>query len=462
MKNDFPKQRNKKDAGRINLGVKAFIPLFVFLSSYLGAGLLAMSKGLDAPFTLVPKECALILGLAAILCIGGKFHTVNQRIDIFSRAAGEETVILMALIFLLAGTFASVAKATGSDVSVVNLGLTYIPHKYIGAGIFAISSVIALSVGTSNGTVAAIAPIALGLASEAGLNPAMAMAAVVGGAMFGDNLSVISDTTIAATRGCGAKMSDKFKMNFFIAFPAAAITFVIYAVMGKAPSGAVQVYSYSVIKILPYAAVLVGAISGINVILVLLGGTILAGLVGIGTGALTIVTFCQAVAAGVTSMSGLVIVTLMIRGLSGIAQEYGGIDWLISKITKNVKSRKGAEYAIAALCTVSDACVGINTIGVLLSIPLAVPIARKHNISPRRVASLVDIFTASIQGLLPHAGQILLACTISGLPPFSIITKNYYQVILAVCTLATIQFGLLRTKEEKEGVPLYRDAEVAD
>ena len=439
----------------VNLGPKAFIPLFTFLFSYLGAGLIAMYMDIPKPFTMLPKECALILGFAAILFVGRKHHTLDYRIEIFSKAAGESTVVLMALIFLLAGTFASVAKASGSDISVVNLGLTVIPHQYIIAGVFAISALIALSIGTSNGTVAAIAPIALGLCAEANLDTAMAMAAVVGGAMFGDNLSVISDTTIAATRGCGAKMSDKFKMNFFIALPAAIITFIIYAILGKGAAGSGEVYSYSLIKVFPYVAVLVAAIVGVNVIIVLLGGTILAGIVGIATNSITFIEFFQAIANGVNSMAGLVIVTLMIRGLSGIAQEYGGIDWLIGKITKNVKTRKGAEYAIAGMCTVADACVGINTIGVLISVPLAVPIARKHNIAPMRVASLVDVFTAGIQGLLPHAGQILLACTLANISPFAIITKNFYQVLLLICMLITVQFGLGKTKEEKAGINMY-------
>lgn len=449
--------KEEKDQ-KINLKFRAFIPLFTFLGSYLGVGLYAMYKGYEKPFSYLPKECALLLGLLSLVFLAYKSQTLDHKIEVFTKAAGEDTVILMALIFILAGTFASVAKATECDLSVVNLGLSIIPPQFLCSGIFAISAVIALAVGTSNGTVAAIAPIALGFVAKAGLSPALAMAAVVGGAMFGDNLSVISDTTIAATRGCGAKMSDKFKMNFFIALPAAIITCLVYAFTGRASVGAhVVVGTYSFIKIVPYFAVLVSALIGINVIIVLFGGTVLVGIVGIVTGSLTLTGFFQAIGNGVLSMAGLVIVTIMIRGLSGIAQYYGGIDWLLGKITKNIKTRKGAEYAIATMCTVADACVGINTIGVLISVPLAVPLAKKFNISKQRVASLVDIFTAGIQGLLPHAGQILLACTLSGISPFAIISKNYYQVLLIVCSLVTIQFGLLKTKEEKNNIPIYED-----
>ena len=448
---------NEKDKalGKQNLGAAAFIPLLTFLFIYLGAGLFFTFNGTETPFKQIPRDAALVMGVVVTFFFIGK-HSLDYKIEVFSKAAGDTGVMLMNLIFIFSGAFAGVAKAMGGADSAVNLGLTLVPQQFIFAGIFIISAILATAMGTSMGTIAAVGPIAMGLAEKAAISPAIAIAAVVGGAMFGDNLSVISDTTIAATRGCGCEMSDKFKMNGLIALPAAILAIVGYSMVGTT-SSLEGPYPYSLLKIVPYIVVLVTAVMGFNVVAVLLGGTFFAGAIGLATGSLTLVTFCKAIASGMAGMFDLVIISMLIKGMAGLAKEYGGIEWLLSVLSKNVKSRKGAEYSISALVSVVDAALANNTIAIIIACPLVMPIAQQHNIAPKRVASLLDIWSCVIQGIIPHGGQILLACTLSGMSPFAVIGAGYYPILLAICTIVTIQFGLLKTKEEKEGINIYAD-----
>lgn len=438
-------------------GPKAFLPLIVFLSIYVGAGLIFTALGTENPFKQIPREAAIVFGIVTALIMGK--DKLDYKVEIFTQAAGDSGVLLMCLIFLFSGAFAGVAKAMGGVDSTVNLGLTYIPKQFIFSGVFVISAFIATAMGTSMGTIAAIGPVAMGFAAKAGISPAIAIASVVGGAMFGDNLSIISDTTIAATRGAGCNMRDKFKMNGLIALPAAIAAIIMYAMVGS--SGELtEVYPFEIIKIVPYIVVMVSAIAGVNVLVVLLGGTFLAGLIGIFTGSLDFITFCRAIGDGMTGMFSIVIVALLIRGMTGIVKEYGGIDWLIGKLTSKIKGRRGAEYGISALSGLIDASLGNNTIAIIITAPLAKEIAKKHNIAPKRVASLMDIWSCVIQGIIPHGGQILLACTLSSMSPLAVIGAGYYPLALAIFTTITIQFGLLKTKEEKEGISCYAEDEV--
>ncbi|MDR7871538.1 MAG: Na+/H+ antiporter NhaC family protein [Tissierellaceae bacterium] len=445
-------KNNQAGLEKKNYGGLAFLPLLVFLGVYLGAGILFTIMGTEEPFKQVPRETALIVGLIVALFMGKQ--SLDEKVEIFSSSAGDSGVILMCLIFLLAGAFASVAKAMGGVESTVNLGLTIIPQQFILSGVFIISLFIATAMGTSMGTIAAIGPIAIGISETTNLNPAIAIAAVVGGAMFGDNLSIISDTTIAATRGVGAEMKDKFRMNLLIALPAAIVSIIIYGIAGTAGSLEGD-YPFQLIKVLPYVVVLISAIVGVNVIVVLLGGTIFAGIIGLVTGSLNIIGFSKAVASGMAGMSGLVITSLLIRGLSGIVNEYGGIDWLMTKILSRIKSRRGAEYGISALVSLIDAALANNTIAIILSAPLALEIGKKYNIARKRLASLLDIFSCVVQGFVPQGGQILLAMELAKRSPLEVIKFNYYPFLLAVFAIITIQFGLLRTKEEKEGIDQY-------
>lgn len=439
-----------------NYGLLAFMPLFVFLFIYLGSGMLFTFMGVDSPFKQIPREAALVVAVIVALCMGKE--KLDYKVDIFAKNAGDPGVTLMSLIFLLSGAFAGTAKAMGGVDATVNLGLSLCPLQFIFAGIFGISALIATAMGTSMGTIAAIGPIAIGIAEKANISSAIAIAAVMGGAMFGDNLSIISDTTIAATRGAGCKMNDKFKMNFIIALPAAILAMILYSFVGV--EGTLEGnFEYEFIKIFPYFAVMVTAVMGVNVIVVLLGGTIISGIIGMGTGTLNIITFAQAVTSGMSGMFSLVIIAMLIRGLTGIVKEYGGIDWLINILQRRIKSRKGGEYGIAAIVGLIDASLANNTISIIIAAPLTKTIAKLYNIAPKRVASLLDIFSCVVQGIIPHGGQMLLCCTLTGLSPFAVLGANYYQYALGLAAIITIQFGLLRTKEEKEGIKLYSDEE---
>ena len=441
-------------------GILAFLPLFIFLFIYLGAGILFTYLGKDSPFKQIPREAALVVGVITALIMGK--DKLDYKVDIFAKNAGDPGVTLMSLIFLLSGAFAGTAKAMGGVDATVNLGLSLCPLQFIFAGIFAISALIATAMGTSMGTIAAIGPIAIGIAEKADISSAMAIAAVMGGAMFGDNLSIISDTTIAATRGAGCKMNEKFKMNFLIALPAALVAMLLYSLIGV--NGTLEGnFEYSFINIFPYFAVMLTAIMGVNVIVVLLSGTIISGIIGVFIGTLNIVTFAQAVTNGMSGMFSLVIIAMLIRGLTGIVKEYGGIDWLINILHRRIKSRKGGEYGISAIVGLIDASLANNTIAIIIAAPLTKTIAKIYNIAPKRVASLLDIFSCVVQGIIPHGGQMLLCCTLTGLSPFTVLSANYYQYALGIAAIITIQFGLLKTKEEKEGIPLYtEDSEVAE
>lgn len=421
-----------------NYGGWAFIPLLVFLGIYLGAGIFYDIKGFAEPFKQIPRLTALFVGIAIALIMGNQ--SFEEKMDIFTSEAGEKNILLMCVIFLLAGGFAGVAKEMGGVESTVNLGLTFIPKQFIIAGVFIISSFIALAMGTSMGTIAAIGPIAVGLADKADLPIALAIGAVVGGAMFGDNLSIISDTTIAATRSLGVKMRDKFLMNFLIALPAALISIIIYSLLGTSGSLAGP-FPYDLVKVIPYLGVLIAALAGVNVLVVLISGMLLAGIIGLATGSLTIVSFAQSVGNGASGMQVLVVIALLIRGLTGLVKEHGGIDWLVNTLSKNIKTRKGAEYGISALVALVDGALANNTVAIMVTAPLAKRISTLYKIDNKKVASLLDIFSCVMQGIIPHGGQLLLAGTIAGISPILIIKNLYYPLTLCIIALMSIQLN---------------------
>lgn len=446
-----------EDSKKYDYRFLAFIPLILFLAIYLGGGLLFTVIGIEKPFGQIPREAALIFALTTAILMGK--GTLDFKMDVFAKSAGESGNLLMCAIFLSAGAFAGVAKAMGGVDATVHLGLSLIPIKFIFVGVFIISAFIATAMGTSMGTIAAIGPIALGLSEKANISSSIAIAAVLCGAIFGDNLSIISDTTIAATRGAGCKMNEKFKMNLLIALPAAVLTMVVYSVIGV--SGTLdQKFSYDLIKIIPYIIVIVAAVLGFNVIIILLSGIFISGIIGFFTGSLTFISFTQAIQNGMSGMFSLVIIALLLRGITGLVKNMGGLDWLISKLTSNIKSRKGAEYGIAALISLIDAALANNTISILLAAPLTRNIAKEYNIAPKRIASLLDIFSCIVQGIIPHGGQMLLCIAIVGgtVSPISIIGYSYYLLFLVLASIITIQFGLLRTKDEKNGIKLYSDS----
>lgn len=299
------------------------------------------------------------------------------------------------------------------------------------------------------GTVAALAPIGIGIAEQTGLPMALAMATVISGAMFGDNLSMISDTTIAAVRTQQTKMSDKFKVNFFIILPGVLATIIIIYFLSAGTSiDTLGDYSYDLVKVLPYIAVLVTALIGVDVLIVLFGGTILAGMIGLADGSFTFTEFIQAVSQGIISMEDLAIVAILIGGMIGIIQHNGGIQWLLNFVTSKIKSKKGAEFGIAGLVSVTDLATANNTISIIVTGPLAKDIADEYDIDPRKSASLLDIFASCFQGLVPYGGQILVASGLAAISPLSILPYSIYPVMLGICGIIAILTGFPRFKKK--------------
>ena len=432
------------------------MPLISFLAVYLGSGLLfaALGYGPDS-FKQVPRTFGLVVALLVAMCMGGKERNLEYRMDTFCKGMANDGTMIMVAVFLLAGGFSQVCTDIGARTSTANLGLTLVPSQFLLGGIFLISAFVATAMGTSMGTISAIGPIAVAVAEGANLNMALAIGAVLGGAMFGDNLSMISDTTIAATRGCGCEMRDKFKMNGAIAAVSAILAIIAFTVASSSAPLSGD-FPYQIILSVPYVFVLVFALTGVNVFILLLGGIIVAGLIGfVAVPDYGFVQFAKSVNSGMGGMYEISMVSILMRGCGKVAEELGGVDWMVKKMTAGVKSRKGAEYMTAGMVSVFDLCLANNTIAIMMAAPLVRPMAAEYNIAPKRMASLLDIFSCIVQGIIPHGGQVLLCMTLTGLSPFPIIGANFYCWVLTVVSILTIQFGLGRTKEEKEGIPMY-------
>lgn len=417
----------------------ALIPFVVFVAIYLGSGVILQSRGVEMAFYQFPAPVAAFCGIVvAFLLLKG---SINEKFDTFVKGCGNPDIIIMCTIYLLAGAFAAVSKSMGGVDSTVNLGLTYIPAQYIVAGLFLISCFISLSTGTSVGSIVAVAPIAVGLAQKAGLSLPLTLAAVLGGSMFGDNLSVISDTTIAATRTQGCEMRDKFRVNIFIAAPAAIITLVLLFILGKPEViPAMQTYDYNIIKVLPYIFVLVLSLAGVNVFAVLTGGVILSGIIGLAYGNLTILTFSQGVFTGFKDMIDIFLLSMLTGGLAAMVTEAGGIQFLLDKIQKMIKGRKSAEAGIAALVALTDAAVANNTVAIIINGPIAKRMCQKYKVDPRRSASLLDTFSCIMQGLIPYGAQmlILLSFAKGAVTPFQVLPLVWYIHLLIISAVVSI------------------------
>lgn len=369
---------------------------------------------------------------------------ISDKFSVFARGAGSEGVLTMLLIFALSGAFSSVATAMGGRDAVVNLGLSLVPVPFLVAGCFLIAMLMSTACGTSMGTIAAITPIAVGVGQKAGLDLIILLGAVVGGAMFGDNLSMISDTTIAAARGQGVEMKDKFRLNFLIALPAAVITLVLLCIFGRPESVATMGdLTYTLVKVIPYLLVLVMALIGMDVMLVMTVGIGVAGLVGIMTSAFTLNDFAQGIWTGITDMDQSFYLAVLIGGLAEIVKEQGGIAWLVSKMQKVMKSNKSAQLSIGGLVGLADAAITNNTVAIIVANPIAKDVSREYNIDPRRTASLLDLFSCVVQGIIPHGGQTLLACTLAAAygvtaTPISVIPYLWYPMLLGVFGVISI------------------------
>ena len=422
----------------------ALIPLLLFVLLFLGVGIIS------GDFTTMPLNVAITITVIVALLMNRK-ETFAKKVEVFTKGAGHSNIILMMLIFILAGAFSTTAEKMGGVSSTVNLGLSLIPQNLIIVGLFIICMFVSISMGTSVGTVAAIAPVGFGFAQATDVPAALAMATVVGGAMFGDNLSMISDTTIAAVRTQKTKMSDKFKVNFKIVLPGAIITIIILFFLTNGISiDHTKNYDYNLIKVIPYLLVLILALVGINVIIVLIGGTVLAGIIGLIDGSFGWNGLLNAISKGIIGMEDIAMIALLIGGLVGIIQHNGGIDWLLNFVRSKVKSKRGAELGIASLVSAADISTANNTISIIMAGPLAKNIADEYDFDPRKSASILDIFGGCFQGLLPYSPQVISAAGVAGISPFLMLQYSIYPILLGVCGLVAIILRVPRLNQSSK------------
>jgi Na+/H+ antiporter NhaC len=405
----------------------------VFVLFYLVTSIIA------GDFYKIPITVAfLVSSCYAIIISGGK--PLMQRINTYSRGAATEQMMLMIWIFILAGAFAYSAKMMGSIDATVNLTLSLLSPQMLLAGMFLAACFISLSIGTSVGTIAALVPIAAGVANETGTNVAMMTAIIVGGSFFGDNLSFISDTTIMATQTQGCRLSDKFRVNSFIVAPAALAILIVYLIMGQGVSAPAHVASVEWVKVIPYLTVLISAIIGMNVMGVLMMGLLLTGIIGILTGAFDIYGWFGAMGEGILSMGELIIVTMMAGGMLELIREQGGIDFLIRLLTRRVNNKRGAELSIAVLVTLVDICTANNTVAILTVGGISKQIGDRYGVDNKKCASILDTFSCMVQGVIPYGAQLLIAAGLASLNPVSILPYLYYPLALGIVALLSILF----------------------
>lgn len=437
-------RENTENTGR-QLGGLAFLPLLVFLVLYIGSGMTFTLMGFPKPFSYLPRHVALLAGTLVALYLWRK-GPIDEKLKVFCTGMGDSGVMMIVLIYLLAGGFQGAAAAIGGKTSVVNFCLQFIPPSLLIPGVFLMCCFISTAIGTSMGTIAAMAPVAIGVAQGAGLNLAAVCAAVICGSYFGDNLSMISDTTIAAAEGCGSRMQDKFRMNFAIALPAALVSLVLYYLVSGQVVGSIQVGEYNFLQVLPYLFVLVLALRGINVALVLLGGILMTGIIGLSQGTVDIFTWARGLGSGMEDMFSISIVAILVSGIIALVRYYGGVEWMVQKITKHIHGRKGAEYGIGLLSGILSAAMVNNTIAIIVTCPIARVVGAKYSIAPKRLASLVDIFACSFLCVMPHDGGMLIVTQLAGTSPLDVMKYCYYIFALLIATCITIQFGTHENK----------------
>ncbi|MCR5131068.1 MAG: Na+/H+ antiporter NhaC family protein [Prevotella sp.] len=414
-------------------GLLALSPLMVFVVLYLVTSIIV------GDFYKVPITVAFMLSSIYAIAISGGFP-LTKRIQTYSRGASTQNMMFMLWIFVMAGAFANAAKTMGSIDATVNLTLMLLPSDMILAGIFLATCFISLSVGTSVGTIVALAPIAAGVAQQTDISVALMTAVVVGGSFFGDNLSFISDTTVVATQTQGCKMSDKFRVNAFIVVPAAIVIMIVYLVMGQGVSSPTQVADFQLVKVLPYLVVLICAIFGMNVMAVLTLGIILTGVIGIANGSYDLFGWFSSMGDGILSMGELIIITMMAGGLLEIIREQGGIDYIIQHMTNHVNGKRGAEFSIGALVALVDLCTANNTVAIITVGPIAKQIGDRYGVDNRKCASILDTFSCAMQGVLPYGAQLLMAAGLTQLNPVEIIPYLYYPLAIGVAALFAIVF----------------------
>ena len=419
----------------VNGKASALLPIGVFLVIFLGSGIVFQD------FNAMPAIVAFLIALFAAFLQNRKV-SFDEKIRIIAEGLGEENIITMSLIFLCAGGFSGAVSAAGGVDSAVSLGLSLIPAHFAVAGLFIIACFISVSMGTSMGTIAALASIAAGIGEKTGFSLAVCIAAVVCGAMFGDNLSMISDTTIAAVKTQGCEMKDKFKANFLIVLPAAVLTVVFFWFITRGVSYEIEgSLDYNFLEVLPYIVVLVGALIGINVFLVLVSGIVISLAVGVGTGNILLSEMFTVVGEGVVSMYDITVISIIVACIVSLVRANGGIHFILNLIRRRIRGKKGAQAGIAALALTVDLCTANNTVAIVMAGPIAKEISDEFGVDPKRSASLLDMFTSVGQGLIPYGAQLLSAAALTGLTPYDMIPYLVYPMLMAVCGIAAIVFS---------------------
>lgn len=413
--------------------VWALLPIGIYLLLFLGSGFIT------GDFYAMPAIVAFLIALM-IATMQDKKTSFEEKIRIMANSVGDENVITMCLIFLCAGAFSGAVSASGGAASAVNFGLSIIPSNLAVVGLFVIGCFISVSMGTSMGTIAALAPIAVGISDNTGFSLAICMGAVLCGAMFGDNLSMISDTTIAAVKTQGCEMKDKFKENFFIVLPAAIISIALFFFLTKdltyvTNSGEL---SYSLIQIVPYLVVLIGALLGVNVFVILILGTILSLIIGVAGGTIALLDVFSVVGNGVTGMYDITVISIVVSCIVGLVRHNGGIHYLLEQISSRIKSKRGAELGIALLVFLVDLCTANNTLAIIMAGPIAKDMSDEFGVAKTRSASLLDIFASVGQGIIPYGAQLLSAASLTGLTPVAIMPYLYYPILMAISALCFI------------------------
>ena len=443
MSDNMAETTSNTDEHAIQPRLSGLLPVGVFLILFIGSGVVLND------FYSMPAIVAFVCALA-VAFLQNPHRPFNDKLESVARSMGESNVMIMCLVFVLAGAFTGAVKSAGGVESTVNFALSILPTGIVLPGLFLIACFISLSMGTSVGTIAALAPIAIGVADKTGLAGAVCLGAIVGGAMFGDNLSMISDTTIAATRTQECDMDEKFKENFKIALPAAILTFVIFLVVGMGSEYALDSnLEYNLWQVLPYVAVLVAALAGVNVFLVLIGGTVLSIIVGVALGNIAPDMIFIAIGSGLDGNSGIMnmyditVISIICAGIIGLVRDNGGIEWILQKVGGLVKGKRGAQFGIAAISSLVDVSTANNTVAIVIAGPIARKISEEYDVSPRRTASLIDIFTSVWQGIIPYGAQILYAsagAAAAGMSvtPLEIVPFLFYPFLLAICALGFI------------------------
>lgn len=412
----------------------ALLPIGVFLVIFIGAGVLFHD------FYTMPAIVGFLIALI-VAFLQNKRLRFADKLSIVSKGIGEENIVTMCLIFLAAGAFSGTIQAAGGVESTVNLGLSIMPSSVAVVGLFVIGCFISVSMGTSVGTITAMTPIGVGIAEKTGIAMPICVGAVVCGAMFGDNLSMISDTTIAAVRTQGCEMKDKFKENFLIVLPAAIITAVLFFFLARGNAGKIAGnLQYDIIKVVPYLVVLIGALIGVNVFLILIVGTVLAALVGVGTGAFAIGELFQKMGDGVTSMYDITVISIIVAAIVALVKEYGGIEFILNLIKKRINGPRGGEFGISVLALLVDCCTANNTVAIVMAGPIAKEISDEFGVSAKRSASLLDIFASVGQGMIPYGAQLLTAAGLSALSPVQIMPYLFYPILMGISAVLFIVF----------------------